>query len=130
MHGRRRRPAPRYVAAAAAVLVILGSVGGWFLHERNRTTSFGLTDALSVLRADRRTAPATGALAAAPPSAATSSSTPATVGSLGTPTSAGPGVTASTPPPPTTAVADALPVPAAGVYSYATSGYDAISVGS
>jgi hypothetical protein len=123
--------ARRYVTTAVTAMVLaLVGVGAWFVHERDRTTAFGLTDALRSLRTDAHptTAAGSGTPAIGTVSAGTSA-TPAPSPSPGTT----PSVTGARTPtagasaPVSTDTAAAFEIPAAGVYAYATSGYDAIS---
>lgn len=129
--GRRRALA----LVGTPLAVVLCAVTLWYVGQRNHTTTFGLDDALRALRA-AEPAPAanapTGATASATRGAASPvapSSTgagPAEGGAASTPSSVPSGAVAV----PAAPAVEPFQVPAAGVYAYATSGSDAISMGS
>ena len=133
------RPAPNVrrrvlLSTAASLAVVLLGVGAWFVSQRNHTTVFGLDDALNALHAGPNR-PSEPAVAPASPPAPSPEATATTA-----PVAASTPVSSVAPAPaparagavvPSPAAAPApFDVPVAGVYAYATSGSDAISMGS
>jgi CRP-like cAMP-binding protein len=131
----REEPSARrrlLLSTAASLAVVLLGVGAWFVSQRNHTTTFGLGDALDALhaRTNRPSEPAvssvaSGAAAVAGDTARRAPAVTATPGPSSSPIPAPAMVVAGTP-----AAPAPFDVPAAGVYAYATSGSDAISMGS
>jgi len=132
---RRRRWLRRTVVTSVAVLAVTATVGAWMVANRNKTTQATLQDALAELQSDGSSpldlaAPAVAPTDAAPAPAGVAAAPAPPSEASGAPMPASPAHRAEAgvaPTPAATAAARFAP-PTPGVYTYATSGREEISI--